>query len=351
MMTLSSSLLQAVEQGLSERIVHCTCIGSGRKNTIYAISTDLGRDFVVKQYGSWDESQQNRAGCEYQSLSALWSAGIRCIAKPQWHDATLRLGVYQYLKGEPLLVPTVTAQTVRQAADFIVSLQALRDQPAMQQLPDAADASFSFEGYLQHIEERYRRLFQVIHADHVYAPVEEFLTEDFLPAFATVCQYLSRSLLKVQWRQTLAKQCRILSPSDFGFHNMLQQSGGLLYFLDFEYFGWDDPAKLIADFFLQPDAPPPVSLRTVFFDELQPFLMRDPTVRQRVQIAYLFLSLKWCLIILNPFLRIRASQEKKSPSMSVWVQLEKARVYLQARKNEWDSRPFPLSDLDVSLRS
>ena len=41
---------------------------------------------------------------------------------------------------------------------------------------------------------------------------------------------------------------RSLSPSDFGFHNAIRRADGRLAFVDFEYFGWDDPAKLVADF-------------------------------------------------------------------------------------------------------
>ena len=45
---------------------------------------------------------------------------------------------------------------------------------------------------------------------------------------------------------------RTLSPSDFGFHNALRRPDGRVVFLDLEYFGWDDPAKMISDFLLHP---------------------------------------------------------------------------------------------------
>ncbi len=52
----------------------------------------------------------------------------------------------------------------------------------------------------------------------------------------------------------LAANCRrmkfIVSPSDFGFHNALLDDGGAISFLDFEYSGRDDPAKLDLRFFL-----------------------------------------------------------------------------------------------------
>jgi hypothetical protein len=50
----------------------------------------------------------------------------------------------------------------------------------------------------------------------------------------------------------LAEEMRTLSPSDFGFHNAIRKTDGTLCFIDFEYFGWDDPVKLTADFLHHP---------------------------------------------------------------------------------------------------
>src|SRR6202040_3710161 len=51
---------------------------------------------------------------------------------------------------------------------------------------------------------------------------------------------------------TLPQEKRSLVPSDFGFHNSLRRMDGTLAFVDFEYFGWDDPVKLTADILLHP---------------------------------------------------------------------------------------------------
>ena len=53
----------------------------------------------------------------------------------------------------------------------------------------------------------------------------------------------------------LPQEWRSLVPSDFGFHNSLRRKDGSLAFVDFEYFGWDDPVKLSADIMLHPGKP------------------------------------------------------------------------------------------------
>ena len=49
-------------------------------------------------------------------------------------------------------------------------------------------------------------------------------------------------------------KCKILSPSDVGIHNTMEYEGKLT-FLDFEYAGYDDLAKLTNDWVLQPEFP------------------------------------------------------------------------------------------------
>ena len=57
---------------------------------------------------------------------------------------------------------------------------------------------------------------------------------------------------KKQIYMKLKKKDLILSPSDFGFHNIVKKKQKL-YFFDFEYSGVDDPVKLICDYICQPD--------------------------------------------------------------------------------------------------
>jgi hypothetical protein len=95
---------------------------------------------------------------------------------------------------------------------------------------------------------------------------------------------------------------RVLSPSDFGFHNCLATASGLR-FIDFEYAGWDDPAKTVCDFFCQPAVPVPG-------EHFERFLAAvisatgDAGIRGRVALLLPVYELKWCCIMLNEFLPV-----------------------------------------------
>ena len=98
---------------------------------------------------------------------------------------------------------------------------------------------------------------------------------------------------------------RVVSPSDFGFHNCIRQHDGSLIFYDFEYAGLDDPAKLICDFFCQVDVPVPATFLDEALDEFGRHLDRREALKIRVRMLMPIIQLKWCCILLNEFLDIR----------------------------------------------
>jgi hypothetical protein len=131
---------------------------------------------------------------------------------------------------------------------------------------------------------------------------------------------------------TAAERC--LSPSDFGFHNSLHDGQGRFSFIDFEYAGWDDPAKLLCDFLLHPGIPVDVELLSYLLTPLDKAGLLPPPVRRRSRDLYPLLVLRWCCIILNVFVPEHAARRQFSDK--AWnkqaaqaTQLAKARYMLQ----------------------
>jgi len=96
---------------------------------------------------------------------------------------------------------------------------------------------------------------------------------------------------------------RSLSPSDFGIHNAIRRSTNAVAFVDFEYFGWDDPAKMICDFLWHPANEPISDLakRRLAANMIDTF-DDQPDLAGRVRLFYPICGLNWCLILLNEFL-------------------------------------------------
>jgi hypothetical protein len=121
-----------------------------------------------------------------------------------------------------------------------------------------------------------------------------------------------------------------LSPSDFGFHNALISADGRLRFLDFEYAGWDDPARVVCDFFCQQRVPVPFDLFEAVVERIGATVIDRVAYRQRVDLLLPVYRVKWCCILLNDFLpeggeRRRFAGRKSDPVQRKVEQLEKAR--------------------------
>jgi hypothetical protein len=76
-----------------------------------------------------------------------------------------------------------------------------------------------------------------------------------------------------------------------------------LKFIDFEYAGWDDPAKTVCDFFCQPAVPVP---REHFERFLAAVVSAtgEAATRGRAALLLPVYELKWCCIMLNEFLSV-----------------------------------------------
>lgn len=122
------------------------------------------------------------------------------------------------------------------------------------------------------------------------------------------------------------EQC--VSPSDFGFHNAIRTSTGVKFY-DFEFAGWDDPTKAIADFDLQPRVP--VSPRAQALAEaIEAWNARHSA---RHQALAPILELKWACIILSLLNPSRwAEMTKVDPSQplgpAIRAKLREALTYL-----------------------
>jgi thiamine kinase-like enzyme len=167
--------------------------------------------------------------------------------------------------------------------------------------------------------------------------LEAYLQDELLPAFNEIRSWCLQRIEAAGRTEDseLEIMDRTLSPSDFGFHNCLKQDDGRLMFLDFEYFGWDDPAKMVSDFLLHPAMELSPSLKSQFLEGVLQGMDPDQRLRTRVTTMYPLFGLKWCLILLNEFLPESLARRRFSSGMEInnielqEQQLEKSRQVLQ----------------------
>ena len=123
----------------------------------------------------------------------------------------------------------------------------------------------------------------------------------------------------------------ILSPSDFGFHNMIIKNNKI-FFIDFEYCGLDDPKKLVCDFICQPNLQLNLKQKKYFLNLISTDSDFNIKSFDLIEDLLLIARFKWCLIILNDFILEKENLRKFSGFYSkkkLKYQLLKSLSYFQ----------------------
>ena len=203
-------------------------------------------------------------------------------------DASVPCGLYEWIEGAPIDDPGPAETDV--LASFLADLL---EPEGGGHLDVASHAPLRMRVLLDQIAERRTRLGAV-------PELAEFLETTFDPLRAAV----EREVRRTDVDAILPPELRNLSPSDFGFHNALRRPDGRIVLIDFEYFGWDDPAKTMADAMLHPGCRLSATMRSRLFGALVPRIRaRDPGFNRRFRVCLRLCALSWCLIPLNLFLR------------------------------------------------
>jgi hypothetical protein len=206
-------------------------------------------------------------------------------------DEACRAIIFDHVKGEA--VAGIDEGCLKQLARFLVESNAphILERARQDGVPMASESGSCAFDHWRCAVDRLDALLGSARADDVTAEMHDFLRSEVQPAL---------DALKPS-DGSAAGPC--LSPSDFGFHNVIRRDDGSLCFLDFEHAGWDDPAKLVADFILQPEARLCSESAERFLEvlgESEPF---GEGIRKRVRETLAIQRCKWTMIILNVFSR------------------------------------------------
>jgi hypothetical protein len=286
-------------RGLAEEVTgHAECRVGGN-NRVLRLDTDRG-PFVAKLYFTHADDRRDRLRAEYGLLEYASRLGLSAVPAPVAADPGQHLALYEYVEGTALAPAALRADHVAQAIAFFRALNA-GERAGAEALPAASDACFTIEDHLQIVERRLDRLRALPIEEPIDAEAATLVREIGLcwkDVRRAVAKGAVRSGLRVD--EELEARERCVSPSDFGFHNALVRPSGEVVFLDFEYAGWDDPAKAIGDFLCQPQVPVPLGC---FERVTAGFTAHSsgPALAARARILLPACWVKWCLLRLGEF--------------------------------------------------
>jgi hypothetical protein len=272
-------------------------VGGGRNSRVYRLVASPSRTYALKAYFRHASDSRARMETEFASLGFLRCNGVDCVPMPIRASQEYGCAIYEWIEGSRISAQETAEEEIDAATSFVTRLADLRDRPDAAALGPASEACFSGDALVRNLRARLEPL--AGRSDH--QELSGFLNDALIPAFARI-EIWSRRQLGDRWDKTLPLASRTLSPSDFGFHNALRKPAGPIVFIDLEYFGWDDPAKLICDFLLHPAMALSPALKRRFATAVVSSLSFSSDLADRAEAFYPLFGLKWCFILLNEFL-------------------------------------------------
>ncbi len=313
-------------------------IKKGGNNRAWIVKTKY-KKYFLKQYFTSKYDTRDRFGNEISFSMFAWKQGIRNIAAPIAADKTKLLGLFSYIEGRQPLKTDISDNMLKLALKFVEDLNLNITEIRCQTLSNASEACFTLSDHFDNVRKRINQLknIDMDYGDHIDRDAKQFVMDVLSPKWEKTKSETKEKIMTLQLDliKNINQYEMIISPSDFGFHNTILTKQKKLFFVDFEYAGWDNPVKLICDFFCQPEIPVPINHFKWFAKNILNISIKDPEkISQFFHLALYLLPLyrlKWCCIILNDFIPV----DRDRRNFSLYnldrrrIQLSKAVNYIQ----------------------
>lgn len=289
------------------------CAGGGN-NRVFRVETAAGPR-ALKLYPALADDPRDRLGHEFTALRFL--AGRTAPGRlPQAVAADRKAGaaLYEWVDGVPVVGHGVTEITA--VLDLLGELR--RAGPAAADIGPAVEPCLAPADILARIAARLEPLGRIAASEPGLAAV--------LTTIRDLLAEIRAGLQDAASDRPLPAAALVLSPSDFGFHNALRRSDGSLTFLDFEYFGWDDPVKAASDFLWHAGQRLDVAQRVAFATGVINLYGASPGFIPRLTALYPLHGLHWALIVLNEFRPDRWERRRMAGSVDDWADAKRRQL-------------------------
>lgn len=271
-----------------DRVDRVEAMPGGANNQGYKVTLSNGRVLFLKAFSPQCENSIIKLKREFHFSQHMTNQGMQFIPKPLMLCESRLFACYEFINGSP-----VERCGLDEHCRAMKLVALLCDDDNIEGYKYVAAESPKCLSDFYHVIDSRLQLFRKVTT--VNSLGDEFYT--YLDTLERAANQTYQSVLTQEfWHQTL--DVKVLSPSDFGFHNAIKRNHEL-FFIDFEYAGIDSPWKLVADYFSQPAIPLPIEY-IMDFIELPKFCFILERKEHFLKVMKLTM-IKWCLIMLNEF--------------------------------------------------
>ena len=271
----------------------------GGNSLSYEVQCNNGKHYFLKKYFNSNIDLRDRQKTERDALIFLNKQFKECVPNFIAADLNEKISLFEWIDGDNITEPKNS--DLKLALDFLSDLKKVSGKVETGRFDLASEACLSCQQIIVQINRRINQLKNISDPDR---DLEKLIEVSLLPTYFQVLDYVEETFQPGSFRtvDSLDISFQILSPSDFGFHNIRRRANGKLVFFDFEYFGWDDPVKLVADFILHPAHKITYSQKKLFYSCAKKIFSKQELFANRFNLLLPLYEIRWCLIMLNPFI-------------------------------------------------
>jgi hypothetical protein len=327
----SSDILHIINEKWKDlQLTDIKTIKANGNSRVYKLDTN-DKSYILKIYPDLQLDPRERLKTEYNCCSKLSDFQL-LVPKPICKDENLNWGIYSWIEGNE--ITENREEVILQLIQFLKNLSIINNKFTFESFSLASEAclsGFELESQLR------RRIGNLISLNN--SELNHFLKENLEIVLNSLVEK-AKFFYKDEYNIELERERWVLNPSDFGFHNSKMDFDGKLYIYDLEYFGWDDPVKLISDFLWHPGMNLTDKEKELWLNHTMRVFKEDEGIEKRFALYYPLYGIRWCLILLNEFLktklenRINADPDRKEKLSSIKnIQLEKSKSLLEKIKS------------------
>lgn len=266
----------------------------GVNSAVYRCDS-AAHSFVVKSFSPRQTETRDRFAAEYAFLQYAGIVAPAFVPTVLEADPARRCLVLEYLAGTAYSGQCRPFPHEIDAA--LAFFKALNDSNDTARKHIRCTAADGFTRISEHLENVAARIY-ALSTDHLPINTQPLAVEMLArlhTALRATQEETANGLANGQVSDAAPTEWICVSPSDFGFHNAIRTEYGPKFF-DFEFAGFDDPAKTAVDFNLQPR----VAVEAAFhrFSSSLPRIDAGRFVA-RCTLLWQILWLKWLSIILS----------------------------------------------------
>lgn len=292
-MNLQKAIMEIADKN-SITITEQKAMKGGINNGVIRIKDENNKKYALKIYRNMKgKNRRDTMHCEITFLKYLEKLKIANTTKVLIRDENNRIALLKWIDGEKPM--NLSNDNILQISDFLKNIN--NEERIEKKIQYAAEPLITLHSFTNNIQDKLKQLEIIMPETELEKIISSWIKSTLMPNILLQLNHLENVSYNTCWNTT--DMGKYLTPSDVGIHNTIL-NGKDMFFIDFEYAGYDDISKTLADWTLQPEYLFTKKQTELLLDTLTAWTKCKAWIDRYYHIRKI-ISLKWVIIMLRGY--------------------------------------------------